>query len=90
MLDLQKLKLNNGLKQASIAFGKYLTSDLYVEYRTQFGSGVPTPKLSWDAGNKITLQYRIDKNWSLDSHYEKTIPLGNNKIQLGLTWEYTF
>lgn len=90
LLDLQKMKLNNGLKQASIAFGKYLTSDLYVEYRTQFGSGVPTPKLSWDAGNKITLEYRINKNWSVDSNYEKTIPLGNNKIQLGLSWEYTF
>lgn len=90
LLDLQKLKLNNGLKQASIAFGKYLTSDLYVEYRTQFGNGVPTPKLSWDAGNKISLQYRIDKNWSLDSNYEKVLPTGDNKIQLGISWEYTF
>jgi len=89
LLDLQKLKLNNGLKQASIAFGKYLTNDLYVEYRTQFGSGVPTPKLSWDAGNKISLQYRINKRWSLDSNYEKNL-LGNNKVQVGVTWEYTF
>lgn len=90
LLDLQKLKLNNGLKQASISFGKYLTSDLYIEYRTQFGSGVPTPKLSWDAGNRITLQYRINKRWSFESHYEKTLLLGNNKIQLGLAWEYSF
>ncbi len=90
LLDLQKLKLNNGLKQASISFGKYLTSDLYIEYRTQFGSGVPTPKLSWDAGNRITLQYRLNKRWSFESHYEKTVPLGNNKIQLGLSWEYSF
>lgn len=90
LLDLQKLKLNNGLKQASIAFGKYLTSDLYVEYRTQFGSGMPTPKLSWDAGNRISLQYRINKLWSLESHYEKTVPDGNNKVLLGVSWEYTF
>jgi len=88
-LDLQKLKLNNGLKQASISFGKYLTSDLYIEYRTQFGSGVPTPKLSWDAGNKISLQYRLSKLWSFESNYEKT-QIGNNKIQLGLNWEYSF
>ncbi len=89
-LDLQKLKLNNGLAQASISFGKYLTSDLYIEYRTQFGSGVPTPKLSWDAGNRITLQYRLNKLWSFESHYEKTVPQGNNKIKLGLSWEYSF
>jgi len=88
-LSLQKMKLNNGLKQASISFGKYLTSDLYVEYRTQFGSGMPTPKLSWDAGNRISLQYRINSLWSLESQYEKT-PLGNNKINLGLSWEYSF
>lgn len=90
LLDLQKLKLNNGLKQASISFGKYLTSDLYVEYRTQFGSGVPTPKLSWDAGNRISLQYKINQRWSLDSFYEKTVPYGRDKVQLGLTWEYSF
>jgi autotransporter translocation and assembly factor TamB len=89
-LDLQKLKLNNGLKQASISFGKYLTSDLYVEYRTQFGSGVPTPKLAWDSGNKISLQYRINKNWSVDSHYEKTLLFGNNKVQVGVSWELAF
>ena len=90
LLDLEKIKLNNGLKQASISFGKYLTSDLYVEYRTQFGSGVPTPKLSWDAGNRIGLEYRINRFWSLKSFYEKTVPKGNNKIQLGLSWKYSF
>lgn len=90
LLDLEKVKLNNGLKQASISFGKYLTSDLYVEYRTQFGSGVPTPKLSWDAGNRIGLEYRIDRFLSLKSFYEKTVPLGNNKIKVGLSWKYSF
>ncbi len=90
LLDLEKLKLNNGLKQASISFGKYLTSDLYIEYRTQFGSGVPTPKLSWDAGNRIGLEYRINRFWSLKSYYEKTVPQANDKIQVGLSWKYSF
>jgi len=91
MLDLQKMKLNNGLKDASISFGKYLTSDLYVEYRTNFGkvgSGIPAPRLSWDTGNRIGLQYRINRLWSMDSFYEKTL-LGR-KIKIGLSWEYTF
>lgn len=91
ILDLQKMKLNNGLQDASISFGKYLTSDLYVEYRTGFGelgSGIPTPRLSWDAGNRIGLQYRINREWALDSFYEKT--LRGSKIKIGLAWEYTF
>lgn len=89
ILDLEKFKLNNGLKDASIAFGKYLTSDLYIEYRTQFGSGIPAPKLSWDSGNRIGLQYRVNRHWTLDSNYEKTLQ-GNDKIQIGINWEYTF
>ena len=80
ILDLNKLRLNNGLKEASISFGKYLTTDLYVEYRTRF---------DWAAENRLGLQYRINKHWSLDSYYEKTIQ-GNNKVQLGLNWEYSF
>ncbi len=89
LLDLERMKLNNGLKDASISFGKYLTSDLYVEYRTQFGGQFPAPKLSWQAGNRIGLQYRISRYWSVDSYYEKTT-LGNNKVQLGIKWELTF
>ena len=89
LLDLERMKLNNGLKDASISFGKYLTSDLYVEYRTQFGGQFPAPKLSWQAGNRIGLQYRISRFWSVDSYYEKTT-LGNNKVQLGIKWEITF
>lgn len=89
LLDLEKMRLNNGLQEASITFGKYLTSDLYIEYRTQFGGNFPTPRLSWDSGNRLGLQYRISRAWSLDSYYEKT-ERGNNKIQIGLNWEYTF
>ncbi len=89
ILDLERMRLNNGLQDASVSFGKYLTSDLYVEYKTQFGGDFPTPKLSWDAGNRIGLQYRINRYWSLDSFYEKT-QRGNNIIQLGIKWELTF
>ena len=89
ILDLERMRLNNGLQDASISFGKYLTSDLYVEYKTQFGGDFPTPKLSWDAGNRLGLQYRINRYWSLDSYYEKT-KRGNNNIQLGIKWELTF
>lgn len=89
LLDLERMRLNNGLREASISFGKYLTSDLYVEYRTQFGGDFPTPKLSWQAGNRLGLQYRISRLWSVDSFYEKT-DRGNNKIQLGIKWELTF
>jgi len=89
LVDLDKMRLNNGLRDASIAFGKYLTSDLYVEYRTKFGGEFPTPKLSWQEGNRLGLQYRINRFWSVDSYYEKT-DRGNNKIQLGIKWELTF
>jgi len=80
ILDLNRMRLNTGLKEASISFGKYLTSDLYVEYRTQ---------LRRNEGNRLGIQYKINKHWSLDSYYEKTIR-GNNKVQLGLNWEYSF
>lgn len=88
-IDLNRFRLNNGLSNASIAFGKYLTSDLYVEYRTQFGSNIPAPRLSWEAGNRLGLQYRINRNWSLDSYYEIT-QKGNTRIKFGLSWEYSF
>ena len=89
LVNLSRFKLNNGLSDASIAFGKYLTSDLYVEYRTKFGENIPAPRLSWDAGNRIGLQYRINRYWTLDSYYEKT-ERGNTRIRFGLNWEYAF
>jgi autotransporter translocation and assembly factor TamB len=89
LIDLNRFRLNNGLSDASIAFGKYLTSDLYVEYRTQFGSNIPAPRLSWDAGNRVGLQYRINRHWTLDSYYEIT-QKGNTRIKFGLSWEYAF
>ena len=87
--DIHKGQLNSGLQDASISFGKYLTSDLYVEYRTRFNNDIPAPKLGWEAGNRIQLEYRVNRNWRLNSYYEKTIE-GNNKFQVGIDWEYTF
>ena len=90
LVDLQTMKLNNGLKDASILLGKYVTSNLYLEYRSQFGSGtIPAPKISWEPGNQIGLKYRIDRNWSIDSNYSLT-QRGNNLIQLSLSWKKTF
>jgi len=89
ILDLQKVRLNNGLSEASLSIGKYLTNDLYVEYKTQFGGNIPTPRLGWQSGNRLGLEYRINPQWRLDSNYEKTIQ-GNNKVQIGISWEYSF
>ncbi len=90
LVDLQSMKLNNGLKDASLLLGKYVFSNLYLEYRSQFGSGtIPAPKLSWEPGNQIGLKYRINKNWSIDSNYSLT-QRGNNLIQISLSWKKTF
>jgi len=90
LVDLQTMKLNNGLKDASLLLGKYVFSNLYLEYRSQFGSGtIPAPKLSWEPGNQIGLKYRINKSWSIDSNYSLT-QRGNNLIQISLSWKKTF
>jgi autotransporter translocation and assembly factor TamB len=90
VIDLQSLKLNDGLEDASISFGKYLTSNLYLEYRSKLGEGtIPVPKLNWVPGNQIFLEYRFNKNWSIDSFYQQT-QRGNNKIKLSLAWKTTF
>ena len=90
MVDLQSMKLNNGLREASLSLGKYIFSNLYLEYTSQMGAGaVPTPKLSWEPGNQIGVKYRINKNWSLNSNYSQT-QRGNNMIQISLSWKKTF
>ncbi len=90
LVDLQSMKLNNGLKDASILLGKYVFSNLYLEYRSQFGGGaIPAPKLSWEPGNQIGLKYRINRSWSIDSNYSLT-QRGNNLIQISLSWKKTF
>jgi hypothetical protein len=90
LVDLQSMKLNNGLKDASLLLGKYVFSNLYLEYRSQFGGGtIPAPKLSWEPGNQIGLKYRINRDWSVDSNYALT-QRGNNMIQISLSWKKTF
>jgi len=90
MVDLQSMKLNNGLREASLSLGKYIFSNLYLEYTSQMGGGtVPAPKLSWEPGNQIGVKYRINKNWSLNSNYSQT-QRGNNMIQISLFWKKTF
>jgi hypothetical protein len=90
LIDLQSGKLNNGLEDASISIGKYLTNNLYLEYRSQFGSGaIPVPKLSWESGNQISLAYKINKFWSVESAYAQTLK-GNTLINISLAWKTTF
>jgi len=90
MVDLQSMKLNNGLQDASISIGKYLTSNLYLEYRSRFGAGtIPAPKLSWEAGNQLSLAYKINRNWSVESAYAQTLR-GNTLINISLGWKTSF
>jgi hypothetical protein len=90
LIDLQSLKLNNGLKDAAISLGKYISNNLYLEYKSQFAGGtIPAPRLSWQPGNQVGLEYRINRSWSIDSHYSKTVQ-GNNKIKISLSWKMTF
>jgi hypothetical protein len=89
LIDFQRMKLNNGLKDASISFGKFITGDLYLEYRTKFAENFPAPNIGWHAGNRIFLEYRLYKRLKIDSFYEAT-QAGKMKIQLGISWEYDF
>ncbi len=90
MVNLQSMKLNNGLQDASISVGKYLSNNLYLEYRSQFGAGaIPAPKLSWEPGNQISLAYKINRFWSVESAYAQTLK-GNTLINISLAWKTTF
>lgn len=80
-------------RPASLALGKYLTPNLYLEYNSQLGSSglgnIPAPQLSWEAGSRVFLQYRLDRNWSFSSIYEKTEE-GNDRVKLDINWEIEF
>lgn len=90
VIDLQSMKLNNGLQDASISIGKYLTNNLYLEYRSRLGAGmIPAPKLSWEAGNQLSLAYKINRNWSVESAYAQTLR-GNTLINISLGWKTSF
>ncbi len=80
-------------RQQTLALGKYLTPNLYLEYRSRLASSglgsVPAPQLTWEAGNQIYLQYRLNRNWSFSSFYQKTLE-GNNKVQFDINWQISF
>jgi hypothetical protein len=90
LIDVQTMKLNEGIKEASVSLGKYLTSDLYVEYTGMFGSNaVPAPTVTWTPGNQFGIQYRINMNWSVNSYYLRT-QRGNNIYNVSLAWKLSF
>ncbi len=93
-LESQDSFFKNRLNQPStLALGKYLTPNLYLEYRSQLAStglgNVPAPSLSWEAGNQIYLQYRLNRHWSFSSFYQKTLE-GDDKVQFDINWRIGF
>lgn len=84
----------NRLNQPStLSLGKYLTANLYLEYKSRLSSsglgGIPAPSLSWEAGNQIYLQYRLNRNWFFSTYYENTQE-GNGKVKLDISWQLGF
>ncbi|MCB0301539.1 MAG: translocation/assembly module TamB domain-containing protein, partial [Calditrichaeota bacterium] len=93
-LDQQDSFFSSKLNQPStLSLGKYLTPNLYLEYRSRLAStglgNVPAPQLSWEAGNQIYLQYRLNRSWSFSTIYQKTLE-GNNKVQFDINWQTGF
>ena len=93
-IDFTNLRLNQPSEQSAISLGKYLMPNLYLEYKTQLrspgvtGTGeAPTPRLGWEAGNRIYLEYRINRNWSVSSFYVKQI---YDKFKIDISWRYSF
>ena len=85
---------NNTDQVSTLALGKYITPNLYLEYQTKLAyvpglASFPAPSLSWESGNQIYLKYRMSKNWSLSSFYQKTLR-GNDKVQFDVNWQFDF
>ncbi|GAB4332102.1 MAG: hypothetical protein Kow0037_09290 [Calditrichia bacterium] len=86
--------LNKDLGGTSLSLGKYLTPKLFLEYRTRMESaglpglaGIGAPRLNWEAGNQLFLEYRINRNWSVSTYYEKQ---ENDIFKIDLSWRYEF
>jgi|GEM_PF-4384297 len=77
----------------TLSLGKYLTPNLYLEYRSALESSgfgnIPRPSLAWEEGNQIYLQYRLNRNWSFSTSYETTQE-GNEKVKLDISWRVEF
>jgi hypothetical protein len=94
LIDFTNLRLNQMSQNSAISLGKYLMPNLYVEYKTQLGtSGVSTlggassPKLDYEVGNQVFLEYRINRNWSVSSFYAKQL---YDKFKIDISWRYAF
>jgi hypothetical protein len=93
-LDTQDSFFKNRLNQpATLALGKYLSPKLYFEYKARLESSslgnIPAPSLSWEAGNQIYLQYRLNQNWSFYTIFQKTLE-GNDKFNIDISWQISF
>jgi autotransporter translocation and assembly factor TamB len=93
-LDTQDSFFKNRLNQpATLALGKYLSPKLYFEYKARLEStslgNIPAPSLSWEAGNQIYLQYRLNQNWSFYTIFQKTLE-GNDKFNMDISWQISF
>jgi hypothetical protein len=86
-VEVDSRSQSNRLEFESISLGKYLTSNLYIEYTGMFS--VPSPNVSYQPGNQIGLEYRINKNWSIDSNYFRT-QRGNSIYRISLAWKTSF
>ncbi|MEJ2049718.1 MAG: translocation/assembly module TamB domain-containing protein [Calditrichota bacterium] len=93
-VDYTTQRLNMPSESSVLSLGKYITPNLYLEYKTQLGSAglplmgeIPTPRLGWDAGDQIFLEYRINRNWSVSTYYEKQL---YDKFKVDLNWQYNF
>lgn len=94
LLDFRNRRLNQDLGETSLSLGKYLTPHLYLEYKTQLASAglpglgnIPAPRLSWEAGNQLYMEYRINRNWSISTFYEKR---QYDKVKFDINWRYDF
>ena len=94
LIDFTNLRLNQMSKNSAISLGKYLMPNLYLEYKTQLGSsGVSNlgntgaPKVDYEIGNQIYLEYRINRNWSISSFYARQL---YNKFKIDVSWRLSF
>ena len=94
LIDFRNRRLNQTLEESSLSLGKYLTPHLYFEYKTRLASAglpglgqIPAPRLSWEAGNQIYLEYRINRNWSISTYYEKR---ENDRFKIDISWKHNF
>lgn len=93
-LDAQVNFFSSRLNQpTTLALGKYLTSNLYLEYKSLLSSGAADlnygPEVAWEAGNQIYLEYRLNRNWSFTSTFQRSQE-GNERVKLDISWRVEF